>query len=313
MALPYARLGAPHNWQVMNTSGETSDEFQERRTQELMPKFYAALGDALRTPLMSAKGVEAKASTFAMDGGRDATYVIAVDDYRYKTHADWVQFTELLQPNSAVTGALYDLTVERSLGPVAAVPCTFTDLTARVYGLLARPVAAIDLAATQKVKGGDTLRLHVRFLDAAHQPLQAAIPFALTLLEPDGKPALNLYRSTDEAGVFGWSWTVPANAPAGRWKLLARSQLDGRTVSLPVEIAAGGKLAAAPIAEPVIVRGRDQIEALLASKPSFVLPLFDGPALADRRAAAEQVKAVLAKLNSLRPENTPTKESERPQ
>lgn len=57
-----------------------------------------------------------------MAEGRDATYVIAVDDYSYKTHADWVQFAETLQPNGAVTGALYDLTVERALGPVAPFP-----------------------------------------------------------------------------------------------------------------------------------------------------------------------------------------------
>ncbi len=295
VALPYAQLGCPHNWTVLNTSDETTDQIQERRANELMPKFYAAMGDTLRTPLMSSKGAEAKASTFSMNGGRDATYVIAVNDYYYKNRASWVQFAETLLPNGVVTGGLYDLTAERSLGAVAPVSCVFTDVTARVYGLLARPVASIDLAATQKVKGGDALRLRVRFLDAAKQPLQAAIPFALTLVQPDGTSALKLYRSTDVAGQFGLSWTAPANAPVGKWSLTVRSQLDGRTVSIPVDVKAGGKLAATPIAERAIVRGRDQIEALLAAKSAFVLPLFAGPALSERRAAAEQIKSVLAK------------------
>jgi hypothetical protein len=35
----------------------------------------------------------------------------------------------------------------------------FSDLTAHVYGLLASPVDAIDLAAMQKLKGGEDLRL----------------------------------------------------------------------------------------------------------------------------------------------------------
>ena len=295
VALPYAQLGAPHNWTVLNSPTETSDELQERRARELMPTFYAVLGDALRTPLMSTRGAAAKASTFAMDGGRDAKYVIAVNDYSYKNRADWVQFAETLQPNGPVAGALYDLTSERSLGSVAPVSCVFTDLTARVYGVLARPMTSIDLAATQKVKSGDVLRLRVRFLDADRQPLQAAIPFALTLLQPDGKFALKLYRSTDVTGQFGLSWTAPANSPSGTWSLSIRSQLDGWTVQLPVELKAGGKLEASPITERAIVRGRDQIESLLAHKTAFVLPLFDGPALAERRAVAEQVKAVLAK------------------
>jgi hypothetical protein len=37
---------------------------------------------------------------------------------------------------------------------------------------------------------------------------------------------------------------VPANVPTGEWTLSVRSQLDGRTVSFPVTVKAGGKLAA---------------------------------------------------------------------
>jgi hypothetical protein len=295
VALPYAHLGAPHNWTVINLPDNSATEWQEKRLAEVMPKFHAALGDAFRTPLMSSKAGQSKASTLAMDGGKDATYVVAVNDLPNKNQADWVQFSELLVPNQGVTGVVYDLTREESLGPVGPVVCSFTDLTVHVYGILSRSVSAIDLAATQALKAGEVLQLRLRFLDSARQPLQAAIPFELSLRNPDGTVAASFYRSTDRAGEFALVWPVPLNAPTGTWSVDVRSQLDGQTVALPVEVKPGKRLDIMPLTDRVIARGSDSIGALLATKPSFVLPLFDGPRLEERRAAAAVVKTVLAK------------------
>ena len=64
-----------------------------------------------------------------------------------------------------------------------------------------------------------------------------------------------------------------------------------RLATVPVEVGAAGPVAfAAALAEPVVVRQRDAIEAMLAKGAEVVLPVFD-PALLP---VAEQVKSALA-------------------
>ncbi len=140
--MPYKPLGAPHNWIVPNEPGITSSAIPEdQHHAAIAPAVYAALGNTGRTALMPAKGADTKMSTFTLDGGPDATYVIATDDANNNTTTSWARFSETLTPNGAVTGTLYDLTKEQALGPVKPVECAFEDLTAHVYGILARPVA----------------------------------------------------------------------------------------------------------------------------------------------------------------------------
>jgi len=294
VTLPFARIGAPHNWPVPNAPRVPEAQVFKRRHAACAGGFYAALGDALRTPLMSARGARARASTFALDAGPDATYVLAVNDAVDRTQADWVRLTERLVPNGHVAGALYDLTKQRCLGPVGPVDCVFDDLTVRLYGIVARAVESIALTATQGVRGGESLPLAVRFLDAEGTALRAAVPLEITLRRPDGSVAGHFYRATGRDGEFALALPVPANAPAGGWSLRVRSLLDGRTASLAVSVSPGPAIRATPLEGVVLVRGRRQIEALLARKPAFVLPLFDGPKLPERRAAAEAVRKALA-------------------
>jgi len=84
---------------------------------------------------------------------------------------------------------------------------------------------------------------------------------------------------------------VPANAPAGRWSLVVRSQLAGDVATLPVTVGPGKHAApAAALTESVVVRNRPGIEAMLAKGAKIVLPVFDAKLLP----AAEKVKAALA-------------------
>lgn len=293
--IPFAYLGMPHNWAVVNAVDKSAHQLQIDRIAEFGPGFYAALGDDLRTPLMSSKGKDVLVSTFALSGGADATYVIAVNDAPAENQARWARNTERLVPNGVTTGALYDLTKEQALGTLAPVDCAFEDLTARMYGILNRPVARVQLKATQRLRGGEDLRFTVSFLDTKGKALQAAIPFHLAIVQPDGTVTAAFYRATDRTGAFTMAWPLPANAPIGGWKVLVRSQLDGMTSELPVQVMAAGRIAAGLLTDAVVVRGRDQIDDLLQRKTAFILPLFDGPQYAERLAVARQVCDVLAK------------------
>jgi hypothetical protein len=135
-------------------------------------------------------------------------------------------------------------------------------------------VQTIDFEAVQRLTGGEELQVRVRFTGVDGKILRAAIPFHLTWKRPDGTTAQEFYRCTDRTGDFISAWTVPVNEPTGQWTLEVRSQLDGMTANLPVMVDAGDKLEAEPVTDRVLVRGSAAIQALLAKKPEFVLPVF---------------------------------------
>lgn len=295
LALPYARPGKPHNWAVPNIADVPPAVFVDTRHAQVAPPLLAALGDAQRTPLTAKSGALSKVSTFELDGGPEARYVVAVNDAIVAHHSQWVRLSEELVPNGVVTGVLYDLTAETALGPVGPVRCRFEDLTARLYALLKRPVASLSLKATQSLEAGTDLRLSLAFVAEDGQPLKAVIPFCLTFNRPTGAPAAELFRATDRDGHFAMTWPVAANEAPGDWTLTARSLLDGRTATLPVAVKAGRSVELFPLAEPVIVRGSGQIRALLAKEKAFVLPVFGGPTQTDILVAAKSVRDSLAK------------------
>jgi len=176
---------------------------------------------------------------------------------------------------------------------VAAVACDLTETPARVFGLLARPAASLEVRARQDLKGGDDLVVSARVLDAAQKPLEAVIPLHLSIIRPDGKAHGELFRATDRDGLCVLSVPVPANVPAGTWQLAVRSQLDGTTVRLPVTIAAREAVFARACPEKALVRGRPAVEALLRKGQRVVVPIFDSPQAPAHRAAAERLKAAL--------------------
>jgi hypothetical protein len=294
VSMPYKSPGLPHNWSVPNLGGLPCVLVQEQRHRQLAPAMLAALGNDVRTGLRSSLGADSRVSTFQLNGGPDASYVVAVNDAVLGTPANWVRLREELVPNKEVPWTLYDLTKEQALGRLAPVTCVFDDLTARVYGILRQPVKAIDVQAIQRLTGGEELQVRVRFTGADDKVMRAAIPFHLTLKRPNGTTAQEFYRSTDRTGNFVLAWTVPVNEPAGIWTVEVRSQLDGMTASLPVMVEAGDPLEAEPVTDRVMVRGRAAIQELLAKKPAFVLPLFTNDYQARLRPVARAVQQVLA-------------------
>lgn len=298
-AFPFALPGKPHSWSTPNMArGENDLVLAERWHKELAPAMAKALGDTGRGLFTAEKGVETCVSLSQIDGGRDAKYVVAVNDSSIATQADWYQVRERLKPvGAAPQGVVYDCNQEKRLGTAGqALDCDLTQTTARVFAVLPREIKSVELKATQKAKAGEKVAVSVRFLDPAGKALEAVLPFHLSLRRPDGKTAQEFYRSTDAKGVFAIHLPTGANVPAGEWSVAVRSQLTGEEATLPVTVAAAKERnLAEPVKEPVLVRGRPAVEQALAKGSKLVIPVFDSPNAAAIQVLAEKAKAQLSK------------------
>ncbi len=298
VTLPMVPQGRPHNiGSVRPPPGMNETTYFQTLYTNWAPAFAAALGDVghaeFRSPAAPADTV---LTLMSLNGGPDAHYTIAVNDSSISSQADWYRVKETLQPVGPVEGFLYDCTAEAAMGKVKAFTCDLTELPVRVFARLPRELGETDLKATQTLTAGDTLAFSVGFRDEKGQALKAALPFHVEWIRPDGAVDRAFYRGTDGAGAFSMQVTVPANVPAGDWKLSVRSLLNGRVASLPVTV----KAPAAPAEmarlwmDRVIVRDVATIDGILTNGASVVLPLFGQQAEA-LAPVAEQVKAVLAK------------------
>ena len=295
--LPFSQPGKPHNLAVPNMpEGDNDTQLFDRWYAANASKLVAALGEAGRGVFTAQGGPLSPVSLLQLRGGRDARYIIAVNDSHVATQADWYEVREKLLPaKSAGPAVVYDATEEKRLGPLGPIDCDLTRTTARVLAVLPRAMKTIELAATQRLQAGGELVVTARFLGDDGQPLVAVLPFHLGLIRPDGTPDREFYRATAEDGRFSFSIPMAANVPSGRWQLVLRSQLDGRTATLPIELLAPqpGQFAAR-LPGKVLVRGRTAIDPLLERGQKLVLPVFDSPDAPRLAAAARKIQAVLA-------------------
>ena len=268
MVFPFTVPGKPHSWTAPNMVGnETDTIIFERAYPELAKAFSAALGDTGHAWLKSEKGLEAKISLMQIDGGRDAQYIVAINDSWVSNQADWHQVKETLAPllipgnKSTQPGFLYDCTDEKAMGTLKSFACDMSKTTARVFANLPRELKNVALSATQSIKAGNKLTIAVEFRDAKGKRLVGVLPFHLTIRRPDGTAQAEFYRSTTREGTFAMALPIAANDPAGKWTIEARSQLTGEMATLPVTVTPAKSITfASTLAEPVVVRQRDAIE-----------------------------------------------------
>lgn len=279
--------GRPHNWDSPVDDPTFLFAAQHKQLAPVLEKALAGRGHAVLT---TGHDAETELTLEQVAGGSDVTYVIAVNDTHVKSQADWCVLRESVRPaNDFIKGFLYDLTDERAMGPVAPFECELSNTTARVYGLLPREFKTVDLRCRQTVTAGEMLAASVGFMAVDGKPLAATLPFHLAVVQPDGTPFFSGYRFTTRDGAFAMEWRVPANAPAGTWRVQVRSQLNGQLVSLPVKVSAA-KLAppASALADPLVVREKALIGAILAPKATVMLPLFT--AQTNLMAVAESIR-----------------------
>jgi hypothetical protein len=297
LAFPFSMPGKPHNWGSPNlVAGENETMLYARWHPALARAFANALGDTGHAWLRSARGAEAGISLLQIEGG-EARYIVAVNDSHVGTQADWHQVREELQaaPGLPPDSVIYDCTAERLQGRAPFV-CDLSMLTARIFAVLPRELASIDLRATRSPRTGESIALSVAFNDAAGKPLAAVLPFHVEVTRPDGALHQDFYRATGREGTFAMSVPLGRNLPAGTWTVAVRSQLTGQLATLPVDVrAARAAKMTATLEDPAIVRERAAIAGMLAKGSRPLLPVFastNSPALLQ---AAARVRAQLAR------------------
>jgi hypothetical protein len=159
-------------------------------------------------------------------GGRDATYVAVMR-----------RSPQFVVPSSPVvatigyarfvegTTIIYDATDESLQGKARPFVCDLTHTPIRFYALL--PVQIEEIVVLQKGMG-DAAQIHVAFLDARGEPLEAALPFELQMCDSRGISFQSEYCATDRQGRF--SRSLQRSFPPATVRV--RSLLTGRDASL---------------------------------------------------------------------------------
>ncbi len=269
----------------------------------LVPHVLQALGDDARAWYHQTRGPKSDVTLCQIDPGPDARYVLAINDSWYSghwSHARWHEVKEKLMPSKHIPkrATLYDLNEEKLIGPAdKAFECDLSRVTARVFGIVDRPIKTIDLRARQAVTAGDSMALSARFLDAKGKPLRATFPVHLTIERPDSSKAFEGYRSSGPDGQFRFVYPVGTNALRGEWHVRLRCQLNGQNVSLPVRVKAGREHShAQPVQTKVVARQTEAIQRLLQSKPKIVIPIFPSEEAQTHLRAAKRAQRSLKEL-----------------
>ena len=204
--------------------------------------------------------------------------------------------------------AVYDLFEGRTL-PVTrkdGVLSFEADLTrtagGKLFAILDRPPARVDLAASAEVTAGQRAQIEVRTLDDRGRTIAGPIPLEVTLTDPKGRTVEHLFRSTGTA-FYRDSVRIPINAPAGGWTLSVRELLSGRAAAVTIRVRPVkdvARLVAARVkkAEDVDVFDAAHVARFLQTRPKITIPLGStDPAagrLAKRVAGALGARAIQA-------------------
>jgi hypothetical protein len=168
------------------------------------------------------------------DGGRDATYVYV---WRQGIFASQPAIDVAPRPGATViirypafvagTTIIYDVTAEAMQGKTRPFVCDLTTRAQRVYALLPYQIEAIKASAD--IEDGK-VRLTVSFLDARGEIIQAALPFAMYFIAPNGK-GLREFHTTARNGVYDQTPRYEWRIAPGKWKFVVRSLLASFEVS----------------------------------------------------------------------------------
>ena len=166
-------------------------------------------------------------------GGKDVEIVLvrAKRDLDGKVLA--VKETLTYRKDVAGSDLVYDLTGEFLQGKARPFDCDLRNEPARIYALL--PFQIENLAVVARQQPGK-VTIEVEFQNALGKRVKGALPCHAELRTPDGKVAWERYLATSKEGTLTAAAELPPKSPHGKWSLIVRSLLDGKEVTLPVEV-----------------------------------------------------------------------------
>jgi hypothetical protein len=167
-------------------------------------------------------------------GGKDVEIVLV----RAKRGPDGkplaVKETLTYRKDVAGTDLVYDLTGEFMQGKARPFDCDLREQPARLYALLPFQVENLAIVAARQQQ--DKITIEVEFHNALGKRVEGSLPCEVVLQMPDGKAAWERFLATSQAGKLAATADLPPKSPFGKWSLVVRSLLDGKEVTVPIEV-----------------------------------------------------------------------------
>lgn len=159
----------------------------------------------------------------------------------------------------------------------------------KMYLVAPRMPAGLQLSAS-----ADSGRIALR---AALQGLKMPWPLTMSLVGPDGQNVLEVYRSTDNQGVYEEVLPVGRNVPAGKYRVVLHSPVGPLQAAAEVDLKTESP-SPEPIAPPARVFDQNTIQQFFAAKPPVTIALAadEYRPLAEKLAAALNAKGIPAKI-----------------
>jgi hypothetical protein len=162
-----------------------------------------------------------------LSGGRDAMYVVVARKPNGQSPLPALAVMIGYAPFVEGTTIIYDVTDETMQGKARPFVCDLGRRMERMYAVLPFQVEETSIRCQGT---SEDRRLEVAFLDGRRQRIQAALPFELRLLNPDGATLMAEYVATDRHGRF--SRPMPSRSIATATTATVRSLLTGRERSI---------------------------------------------------------------------------------
>ena len=118
-------------------------------------------------------------------------------------------------------------------GKARPFDCDLRNQPARLYALLPFQVERLVVFAKQQQ---DAIAIEVEFQNALGKRVEGSLPCHAQLRTPDGKVSWERYLATSPEGKLTATADFPPTSPHGKWSLIVRSLVDGKEVTLPLEV-----------------------------------------------------------------------------
>lgn len=192
---------------------------------------------------------------------------------------------------------IYDLFAMKAVtAPNGQLQADLRTLPMRIYAILPKAIAKVDLLGPRGVVSGDTLAFQADVLDDAGKKIASTIPLRIRLLDEAGTLLEERYDYSGQGGFSG-GFTVPWNV-AGKSLTLEASELcNGKSTRLviPLTIQAAPALNTAPV-ERTVAPAQARGSASTDVKLSPVADMY-GPHLRDIAIIDNGKSAVINAMN----------------
>ena len=218
---------------------EPGSDFTERFAELL--RIVDISSPANTSALVPAAGDRNRLTCSSFPAGKDVELVLVRAQRGNDGKALAIRETLTYRPDVAGTDLVYDLTGAFMQGKARPFECDLRKKSARLYALLPFQIESVAVTVLEVVKPtagqGRGVRFQVEFLDGLGRRAAGALPCQVELHKPHGDVFWRRCLASSKEGDLSAAIELPQDAPSGKWSLVVRSQLDGKQVVLPVNIA----------------------------------------------------------------------------